>query len=208
LLLTYQTIHHRAESTIVINKSRFIGLAAPIRSEEDAHALQREVRDTHPEASHHCFAYRIGDSDEVQRASDDGEPSGTAGRPILEVIEREQLHYAIVIVTRYFGGTLLGAGGLVRAYAQTTSAAIREAGVVVQTLHSLLCIDVDYTKFGKLEYELPRLGYPLEHVAFTQRVAIEIHVPGDRVAFVKEWIADQTSGQATVAIGATLYKAN
>ena len=117
-------------------------------------AVLEQIRAEHAQATHNCYAYRVGFGVETVRFSDDGEPGGTAGKPILEVIQREDLRNVIIVVTRYFGGTLLGAGGLVRAYAQSAKMAVDAAGIVEMVRHARLAMELDYEWYGRLQYEL------------------------------------------------------
>lgn len=164
--------------------------------EESALAFIEEVRAEFPTATHHCYAYITGYPGQVVRMNDDGEPSGTAGRPILEVIEREGVTNTVVVVTRYFGGTLLGAAGLVRAYAGTASQAVAAAGVVEYVLHERWQIGCDYAHWGKLEFflrtEQIRVGDP----QFGAAVEVEVAVPRQRAAALRQSIDDLLSGTA------------
>src|SRR5690554_203537 len=132
---TYRSVAKRTRVEIVIKKSRFIADITPARDEEETEAFLAAVKEEFPTATHHCYAYITGYPGRIVRMNDDGEPSGTAGRPILEVIEREGLTNTMIVVTRYFGGILLGAAGLVRAYARSASEAVAAAGIVTYVLH-------------------------------------------------------------------------
>ena len=154
----YRTLASVSEIEYVINKSRFIGLAAPVSGEEEALGMLAEVRQTHREATHNCYAYICNPDGNLLRFSDDGEPSGTAGKPILEVIRNNNLKNAVVIVTRYFGGILLGAGGLVRAYSHTAALAIKDAGIVTMTESVRRELSLDYQYYNKLKYYIDTTG--------------------------------------------------
>lgn len=158
MLNNYRTVRREASAEIVIKKSRFIGHAKPVETEEDAIAFIDEIKRLHRQATHNCSAYMVGERDQHQKASDDGEPSGTAGKPILEVIKNKGLKNVAVVVTRYFGGIMLGAGGLVRAYTDGAVAGIEAAEEIVYVLHREVFVDVDYTWYGKLENELHGRG--------------------------------------------------
>ena len=141
-----------------IKRSRFLGRAAPLRTEEAVQAWLAATRAAHPDANHHCFAYRLGVSGDAGRFSDDGEPGGTAGRPIMEVLLREALVDVAVVVTRYFGGVLLGAGGLTRAYSQSAAGAVRAAGFLSMRPHTEIDVTIDYASLGALEQLLLAYG--------------------------------------------------
>lgn len=205
MLEKYSTVRRQDHAEIVIKKSRFIGYAKPVESEEEAIAFINEIKLLHRQATHNCSAYLIGDRDQFQKASDDGEPSGTAGKPILEVIKHKGLKNVAVVVTRYFGGVMLGAGGLVRAYTDGAVAGIEAADEIVKVLHREVFVDVDYTWYGKLENELHGRGTRVGGTDFTDRVIVrclpEVH---DTVAFI-EWMTDLTQGQAVITEGESLY---
>ncbi|MEK3881957.1 YigZ family protein [Paenibacillus sp. PL2-23] len=197
----YRTVRAEAGQEIVIRKSRFIGYAKPVASEEEAIAFIDEIKRLHRTATHNCSAYVIGERDQFQKASDDGEPSGTAGKPILEVIKNKGLKNVAVVVTRYFGGIMLGAGGLVRAYTDGAVAGIEAAGEIEMVLHREVSVTVDYTWYGKLENEWRGRGTRLGGTAFTDYVTV-LCLPEEREqeAFVA-WMTDVTQGQAQIAIG-------
>ncbi|MFD0588573.1 YigZ family protein [Paenibacillus sp. GCM10027627] len=205
MLDRYRTVRAEANQEIVIKKSRFIGYAKPVKTEAEAVAFIDEIKRLHRTATHNCSAYIVGERDQHQKASDDGEPSGTAGKPILEVIKNKGLKDVVVVVTRYFGGIMLGAGGLVRAYTDGAVAGIEAAGEMVNVLHREVFVEVDYTWYGKLENELHGRGTRLGGTEFTDRVKVLClpEVP-DADAFVV-WMTDLTQGQAQITIGDELY---
>ncbi len=150
--IAYKTVAAPGSDEFIIHKSRFIGHAAPCRTEEEALAFLASIRERHKDASHNCYAYIIGQNAGIARYSDDGEPSGTAGMPIIEVIKAQGVVDVCVVVTRYFGGVLLGAGGLVRAYAQGSKTALGAAKVVVMHRTHHYAFDTDYASVGKLDH--------------------------------------------------------
>ncbi|HIU15275.1 MAG TPA: YigZ family protein [Candidatus Ventricola intestinavium] len=152
--LSYKTLCRENGAEFVIHKSRFIGYGCPCAREEDALAFLARIRQRHKDATHNCYAYIIGLNAGIMRYSDDGEPSGTAGLPIIEVMKARGVVNCAVVVTRYFGGVLLGAGGLVRAYAQGSKTALEAAGVVVMRKSARWLIEVDYSTWQRLEYFL------------------------------------------------------
>ena len=168
----YVTIAQRAEDDFFERKSQFIGYIAPVSSEEEALAFLTEIRAKHRDARHNCFAYILQNG--VKRASDDGEPQGTAGVPIMEVVEREGLTDVIVVVTRYFGGSLLGAGGLVRAYAHAAKLAVDAAQRKVMSPAVLVEMQMDYNQYGRINNVLSKYTAIVQATAFTDLVTMRI----------------------------------
>jgi len=204
-LTRYRTVRQEAHNEIVIKKSRFIGYAKPVDTEEEAVAFIDEIKRMHRQATHNCSAYVVGERDQHQKASDDGEPSGTAGKPILEVIKNKGLKNVAVVVTRYFGGIMLGAGGLVRAYTDGAVAGIEAAGEIELVLHREVFVDVDYTWYGKLENELHGRGTRVGGTEFTDRVTVTcLPEEPDKDAFIA-LMTDLTQGQATITEGESRY---
>ncbi|OMF38744.1 YigZ family protein [Paenibacillus sp. FSL H8-0548] len=205
MLERYRTVRQQASAEIVIKKSRFIGYAKPVESEEEAVAFINEIKQLHKQATHNCSAYMIGERDQFQKASDDGEPSGTAGKPILEVIKHKGLKNVAVVVTRYFGGIMLGAGGLVRAYTDGAVAGIEAADEIVKVLHREVIVDVDYTWYGKLENVLHGKGTRVGAVDFTDRVIVRCLPEAPEAEAFIAWITDLTQGQAIITEGENVY---
>src|SRR5690625_4845942 len=164
MLDTYYTVKKEGMDQIIIQKSRFIGYVRRVESEEAAQDFIQEIKKKHHDATHNCSAYLIGENDQIQKANDDGEPSGTAGVPILEVLKKQHLKDTAVVVTRYFGGIKLGAGGLIRAYGSTTSQALKTTGIVKRQLMQGHSITVDYTLLGKLENVLRTSDHILKSI--------------------------------------------
>lgn len=205
MLERYSTVRKQAEAEVVIKRSRFIGHAKPVETEEEAIAFIEEIKRLHRQATHNCSAYMVGERDQYQKASDDGEPSGTAGKPILEVIKNKGLKNVAVVVTRYFGGIMLGAGGLVRAYTDGAVAGIEAAEEIVYVLHREVLVDVDYTWYGKLENELHGRGTRVGGTDFTDRVIVRcLPEVSEADAFIA-WMTDLTQGQAVITVGDDLY---
>lgn len=205
MLERYRTVRQQSSAEIVIKKSRFIGYAKPVESEEEAVAFINEIKQLHKQATHNCSAYMIGERDQFQKASDDGEPSGTAGKPILEVIKHKGLKNVAVVVTRYFGGIMLGAGGLVRAYTDGAVAGIEAADEIVKVLHREVIVDVDYTWYGKLENVLHGKGTRVGAVDFTDRVIVRCLPEAPEAEAFIAWITDLTQGQAIISEGEIVY---
>lgn len=160
----------------VINKSRFIAHIKPVESEEDAKAFINQVSTKHREATHNCFAYTIGDQMNIQKANDNGEPSGTAGVPMLDILKKLEIHNACVVVTRYFGGIKLGGGGLIRAYSGAVRDVIYDIGRVELKPAIPTTVTINYDLTGKFEYELESTSYLLRDQSYTDKVSYQIDV--------------------------------
>lgn len=186
---TYTTIAKVAEIEFIERKSVFYGYAAPVKSEEEALALVKERRSLMPDATHHVFGYHMKGGI-LARYSDDGEPQGTAGMPVLEAIRKSGADDTLVVVTRYFGGILLGAGGLVRAYAHTAHLAIEEAGIVTYESYAELELACSYSDYQKYQAQLPRFGAVMDGTDFSDHVilrfAVKKHLVDDVRALVRE----------------------
>jgi uncharacterized YigZ family protein len=199
----YRTVEARGEAEIIIKKSRFIGQASPVANEEEALAFVTEIKKKHYEATHNCHAWIIDPLN--QRSNDDGEPSGTAGRPMLEVLRNEDLEQVAVVVTRYFGGVLLGVGGLVRAYAQSCKAALVAAKMGSMLPHQRLTVELDYSLYGKLENQVREGGISVLDTDFAQQVTVTLGLPLKDVPSARQWLVDLSSGQALVTTGQEYY---
>jgi uncharacterized YigZ family protein len=205
MLERYTTLKAYGCQEIVIRKSRFIGHAAPAGTEEEAVAFIERIKKKYWDATHNCSAYRIGERDEWQKALDDGEPSGTAGKPILEVIRNRGLKNVVVVVTRYFGGIMLGAGGLVRAYTDGAVAGIDAAGPVTMVLRREVIVDVDYTWYGKLENALRDRGIRTGEISFADRVRVCCLPKSGMAERFMAWVTDLTQGRANLEVGEDRY---
>lgn len=177
-MATYRTLDlglgDTAEAEIVVLRSRFLARAGRVEDEASARALIADVRATHHDARHHCTAFVIGPDAALRRSNDDGEPSGTAGRPMLEVITGREVSDVVVVVTRWFGGTLLGTGGLARAYAEATGAALDEAGVRERRLWQRARVTVPVTEVGAVESRLRRDTDVIDVAYGPDRVSYEV----------------------------------
>ncbi|KAB8139491.1 YigZ family protein [Gracilibacillus oryzae] len=205
MLDQYYTVKLEGSDEQIIQKSRFIGYVKRVETEEAAQQFIQEIKKKHADATHNCSAYMIGDNDQIQKANDDGEPSGTAGVPILEVLKKRQLKDTAVVVTRYFGGIKLGAGGLIRAYAGTTSLAINTTGVVERKKMNQFLVTIDYTLLGKLENEVRQTDYLLDQIDYLDQVTLQIYVNSGEEEPFKNWIIDITSGTAQIMQGDSKY---
>ena len=192
---TFRSVCAAAEVEIERKRSRFIGIAAPVHSAAEAEAVIGRARERYPDATHHCYAYRADLEALVVRMSDAGEPQGTAGRPILEVLERNALVNVCVVVVRYFGGTLLGAAGLVRAYSAAAAEAVERAGIVPFALHAVLSLEVDYADWPRVERALRDGGAHQLDLAYEANVAVRVAVLRERSAALEGLIRNLTAGR-------------
>ncbi|TJX14697.1 YigZ family protein [Tissierella creatinini] len=194
----YRTVKEYGQDETIINKSKFIGYASPIDSEEGALEFIEMIKTKHKDATHNVYAYVYGEDSNIQRFSDDGEPSGTAGIPVLQVIKKEDLRNVVVVVTRYFGGIKLGGGGLIRAYTKSAKIGLDAGEIVDMTIHTKLRIIVDYTLFGKFENFLSNSGYKAEDMIYKEKVEIHIYVMKSKLDdFIKD-VMNLTNGTAEV----------
>lgn len=205
MLANYLTVKSEGQHEIVIEKSRFIAHIARATTEEEAQAFIQKIKKEHNSATHNCSAYLIGETDNIQKANDDGEPSGTAGVPMLEVLKKRQLKDTVAVVTRYFGGIKLGAGGLIRAYGKSVSEGLNHIGVVERQLQQIVHITVDYTLLGKMENELRNSVYPIKEMNYMEKVEIQMYVPIKEKETFKEWIIDLSNAQSEIVFGEEEY---
>lgn len=199
MLAYYFTIKKEGSDQLIIQKSRFIGYVKRAETEEAAQNFIRDIKKKHYDATHNCSAYLIGDNDQIQKANDDGEPSGTAGIPILNVLKKQHLKDVVVVVTRYFGGIKLGAGGLIRAYGNTTSQAINTTGIIRRQRMLGFSITVDYSLLGKLENVLRNSDHILKSINYLEKVEFIVYVKNESKQTFQEWMTDLTNNQATIA---------
>ncbi len=200
MLNQYKTVYRGAEAEIVEKKSRFIATVCPVKSEEEALVFIESLKKKYWNATHNCFAYVIGERFQTQRCSDDGEPSGTAGRPMLDVLLGEAVHDVAVVVTRYFGGTLLGTGGLVRAYQAATKAGLEASTVITKYYGKQVSVKTDYTGLGKIQYILGQRGLKVLDTEYTDSVRLEVLLPETEAKQVMEEITEGTNGQAAMEV--------
>ncbi len=173
----YLTLRGRGRAEIVVKKSKFIATAAPVPAEDEAQGFVDEVRREFWDAAHNVYAFVVGENNETTRSSDDGEPSGTAGRPTLEVIRREGVRYSAVVVTRYFGGTLLGAGGLIRAYSAAAREGLHAAGIARARSMREVRFIIEYPMLGKVQNQLAEAGVEVAATDYAERVTMLVMVP-------------------------------
>ncbi|MDE6026047.1 MAG: YigZ family protein [Lachnospiraceae bacterium] len=202
---SYITLIKGGEDEIVEKKSRFIGQIQPVSSEEEAQAFIDSIRKKHYDARHNCFAFSVGSSMPTLRFSDDGEPQGTAGKPILEVINSSGIHNICIVVTRYFGGTLLGTGGLVRAYTEAAKVALLQCETkLIQRLYPVE-IKLSYTDMGKVSYILNTKNIDICDTVFADDVAFQIQIPVGKKDEILNDITEATGARAVIAVGDEIF---
>jgi len=192
----YKTLRGAGFAEYEEKRSRFIGSVSPAESESDAMAFIASIRQKHRDASHNVFAYLCGEKGLQKRCSDDGEPQGTAGVPVLEVIEKSKLSDAVIVVTRYFGGTLLGAAGLIRSYGKAASMAVAAAGIIERTLAFRYTILIGYPLFDKIKNELEKGGYAIERIVYGLDIEMSVIVPRGSAETLRAHIFEMTAGDA------------
>lgn len=197
---SYKIVYRAGEGEIVEKKSRFIASVAPVENEQEAAAFIESVKKKYYDARHNCPAFIIGKNRELTRCSDDGEPSGTAGKPILEVLMGAGVTNTAIVVTRYFGGTLLGTGGLVRAYTQAAQAGLANAGIGTVRYGAQISIKTDYTDLGKIQYFLGNREIPIKDSVYTDKVELTIQIPMENADRLFKELTENTSGRAVMEI--------
>ena len=207
MLEQYKTVYEGGESEIVDKKSRFIATVRPVESEEEVLKFLEEMKKKYWDARHNCFVYSIGMNREFTRCSDDGEPSGTAGRPMLDVILGEDIYNVAVVVTRYFGGVLLGTGGLVRAYSKAVQEGLAASRVILKKQGISMKITTDYTGVGKIQYIAGERKLPILDSEYTDRVMMKLLVPVQDIGSVQKAITEGTNGRAKIEKDQELYYA-
>ncbi|MCY7998948.1 YigZ family protein [Bacillus haynesii] len=205
MLQSYLTVAGEGTYEIVIEKSRFICHLSRVSTEEEAQNFINHIKKQHWNATHNCSAYVIGENDQIQKANDDGEPSGTAGVPMLEVLKKRNLKDTCAVVTRYFGGIKLGAGGLIRAYGKSVSEGLNHVGVVERKLMRVMHTTVNYTWIGKLENELRESPYQIKDIHYADDVEFETYVKESEKQAFTEWITELTSGKSENREGIQVY---
>ena len=201
----YKIIYQGGEDEIVEKKSRFIATVSPVRTEEEALGFIEATRKKYWNARHNCFAYVIGDRGELARCSDDGEPQGTAGKPMLDVLLGEEIHNVAVVVTRCFGGVLLGTGGLVRAYSSAVKAGLASSVIITRISGVKLKIDTDYTGLGKIQYILGQRGIKILDSVYTDKVELTVLLAKEISGEMQAEITEGTNGQAGLEVVEECY---
>lgn len=201
----YRAVYKGGEGELTEKKSRFIATIAPVETHEEAIAFIEAVKKKYWDARHNCFAYCIGLNNEIQRCSDDGEPSQTAGKPMLDVLLGEGIHNTCVVVTRYFGGTLLGTGGLVRAYSGAVKEGLENCTIIEKTYGTKLNIGTDYNGIGKIQYLLGQRGITVIDTDYSDKVLIKVLVRADELPALKTEITEAANGQAALEEGENVF---
>ncbi len=202
----YLTVKNNASDEFIEKRSRFIGYCRPVKTQDEAAAFISEIRTRHWDATHNVYAYILSDG-QIMRYSDDGEPQGTAGVPVLEVMKKSGITDAVVVVTRYFGGIMLGAGGLVRAYSHGASIAIAAAKVIKMQLCAECTVSCSYSRYGKVSSLIPEIGGVIDDSDFGQDVDILFHIPEEKLPKLNKALADATSGEVRAnSDGARYYE--
>lgn len=192
----YKVLLEGGTGEIIEKKSRFIATVRKVETEQEAVSFIEETKKKYWDAKHNCSAFVIGKGAELTRCSDDGEPSGTAGRPMLEVLLKEEIRNVAVVVTRYFGGTLLGTGGLVRAYTQAVKTGLEDCAIGVMRFGVRICFTVDYNDVGKILYLLTQMDISPENAEYTEEVKIQVLISHERAAELKKKVTEATQGKA------------
>lgn len=201
----YKILYKQGEAEISEKKSRFIAHIAPAQTEEEAQEFVEKIKKQYWDARHNCWAYSIGEKQPALRCSDDGEPSGTAGKPMLEVITGQELHNVVAVVTRYFGGTLLGTGGLIRAYTKSTQEGIKESTVIEKCLGQKITLTCDYTTSGKIQYITATDQIPVLDTQYTDMVTFEMIVPIQDLGIIEKKFMEASMGKAKLEKGEEAY---
>lgn len=203
----YRILLSGGEGEIVEKKSRFISTIRKCETEEEAVAFIEEMKKKYWDARHNCYVYSVGKNREYTRCSDDGEPSGTAGRPMLDVILGEDIYNVAAVVTRYFGGVLLGTGGLVRAYSKSLQEGLAASTIIEKTYGISMEVITDYTGIGKIQYIAGEQKLPVLDSEYTDRVVLHLLVPSDQISYVEKAITEGTNGRAKMKKDKDLYYA-
>ena len=205
MLETYNTVLEGGTGEITEKKSRFIATVRPVKTEEEALAFLEEMKKKYWDARHNCFVYSVGLNREYTRCSDDGEPSGTAGRPMLDVILGEDIYNVAVVVTRYFGGVLLGTGGLVRAYSKAVQEGLAASRIIEKRRGIALKVTTDYTGIDKIQYIAGERNIPILNSEYTDKVVLELLIPSEDVDAVQKAVTEGTNGRARMEKDRELY---
>ena len=201
----YKILYGGGEGETEVKKSRFIATTRPVKSEEEAVSFIAEMKKKYWDASHNCSAFTIGKNHELTRCSDDGEPAQTAGRPMLDVLLGEDIHDLCVVVTRYFGGTLLGTGGLVRAYSGAVKEGLLNSQIVEKFRAYQMDVRTGYTGVGKIQYILGQRQISVQDTQYTDKVLMKVILPYDQEQCVVSEITEGTNGQAVIEKGDSCY---
>lgn len=197
-MIKYKTVINEAEMEQIIDRSRFIGHVRPVESREEAEAFILEIRSRHKTATHNVPAFVIGDQFQLQWASDDGEPQGTSGAPIVQMLVKEGITNLAVVITRYFGGIKLGTGGLVRAYTGTAKLALEEAGICAVKEQEILKVKLDYSFYGKLQNLAQEGNFVIDQAIFEDAVVVDLVMDTEMKEEIKTMISNLTVGKGSI----------
>lgn len=203
----YKILYKEGEAEISEKKSRFIAHIAPAQTEEEAQDFVEKIKKQYWDARHNCWAYSIGEKQPALRCSDDGEPSGTAGKPMLEVLTGQELHNVVAVVTRYFGGTLLGTGGLIRAYTKSTQEGIKASTIIEKCLGQKMSLTCDNTTSGKIQYLTATDHIPVLDTIYTDNVTFEMIIPVEDVEMMEKKFMEASMGKGVLEKGEESYYA-
>ncbi len=201
----YRILWKGGQGELTEKRSRFIATTEPVSSEEEALAFVERMRKKYWDARHNCYAWVIGEQGRLQKCSDDGEPAQTAGRPMLDVLLGQEIRDACVVVTRYFGGILLGTGGLVRAYSGAVQEGLKNSRIIEKCPGRRLTVSADYAGIGKIQYILAQRKIPVLDTRYTEKVEIAVMVPEEDVGRLKAEITEGTSGRAVMETGEPVW---
>ena len=204
---SYITVSRTACEEIVINKSRFIGYVSPCSSESDALAFLQHIRDEHKTATHHCYAYIVGENSGIMRYSDDGEPGGTAGLPIMDVMKGRNIVNCCLVVVRYFGGILLGTGGLVRAYTQSAQAALSASGIVKMEKTALYSCSLPYPAWDKFRYTSERHPVQIQDIEYSNMISFRLALRSGEADHLLQILTDASDRKLVSCFEAEIYAA-
>ena len=205
MLKRYKVLYHGGTAEIIEKKSRFIANVTRVESEAEAAAFVESIRKKYWDCRHHCSAFVLGANHEITRCSDDGEPSGTAGRPILDILLGTGIHNVCVVVSRYFGGTLLGTGGLVRAYGQAAKAGLEACSVMDKIPGRKVSFRCDYNGVGKIQYIAGNMGLTAIESEYAENVRLSYMVPSEDVETLQAKVTEATAGRAGIMAGDEIY---
>lgn len=191
---------------IVVEKSRFICHIKRVFTDQEAGEFIKKIKKEHWNATHNCSAYQIGDFNEIQRSNDDGEPSGTAGIPMLEVLRKQQIKNCVVVVTRYFGGIKLGTGGLIRTYGKSVSETIKTLGLIERKTMKTMFVNTDYNLLGTLQNRLDGSNYLINQIHYTDKISIEVLIDIDDEEEFTSWLTDITHGKVDIIPGEISFR--
>jgi len=194
----YKIVYKPGTSEIVEKKSKFIANVYNIENEEQVSSYINAIKKKYWDARHNCYAFVLGDNNQIQRCSDDGEPSGTAGKPILEVILRSEIHNCLIIVTRYFGGTLLGTGGLVRAYGLASKKGLENSTILEKKIGNILKVITDYSGLGKVQYITEHMNLDILEIKYSDIVSITIVISIDIIEEFENKITEALAGKVVL----------